>query len=120
MEWMTVIVDVFTVKSELVLAYGSGIIGAIVAMVKNKRKETFLEAILNVIVGMIVAAGVTSKFGESAPAVVCMIGLFAGAAGALAFDTVIRLAPTAVWSIIAGNVERFGGKPMESEKEEDK
>lgn len=102
-------------RVELICAVVSGLVGAMVAIVNNNKKETFLEGLLNVIVGMIVAAGAGTKFGGEEPAMVCVIGLFAGSVGGLALDAVARLAPSAVWSLIAGNIEKFGGKPLERE-----
>ncbi len=120
MEWATLINNALAGKIEVVLACGCGAIGAMATMVNNKKSETFINGVLNVIVGMIVAAGAATKFGDNASAVVCVVGLFAGAAGRQVLETVARLVPNAVWSIIAGNVERFGGKPIEREKNEDK
>ncbi len=108
------------VTLELICACAGGLIGALVAILNNNKSETFVEGTLNVLIGIIFAAAAGTKFGDNTPTMACFIGVIGGVAGSRVIEAISRLAPDAAWSLVAGWVEKLGGKPLDKWKERKK
>lgn len=100
--------DLLTI--ELICSCVSGLTGALLTIVTNKRKETVVEGVLYSMSGIIFGAGFGTKWGGDDLAWSCVVALLAGSSVGFAIQGVQEHAPQAVKRIIDGWVVRLGGK----------
>lgn len=94
----------------VLLAMAGGFIGSLRAYTHAKDKATTAQALVNVLVGMLLAAVLGERFApQQAPLTALFIGLMAGALGARVIDALDALVPTAVRALMLGWLQKAGG-----------
>lgn len=94
---------------ELICAACGGLIGAVLTMVSNEKKESFIEGALAVVVGIVFGAGAGTKWAGD-PIWACVLGIIAGSVAGTLLEGLRKHAPEVVKAVLFGWVEKIGGK----------
>lgn len=101
---------------ELICAASGGFIGAMFAIVFNERKETFIQAVMSLIIGIFAGSGLGTKYGTD-PIWCVIIGGIGGSLGGLVLEGLAKAVkdniPRATQNLIDGWVAKLGGKVEE-------
>lgn len=100
---------------ELICAAAGGLIGAVLTLVSNEKKETFIEGMLVVLVGIVFGAGAGTKWAGD-PIWSCVLGVIAGSVAGTLLEGLRKHAPEVVKAVLFGWVEKIGGKKSDNEE----
>ena len=100
---------------ELICAASGGLIGAVLTLVSNDKKETFVEGTLAVVVGIVFGAGAGTKWAGD-PIWSCLLGIIAGSVAGTLLEGLRKHAPEVLKAVLFGWVEKIGGKKDVDEK----